>query len=237
MRETTETTIPFLVIEQRQQHVASSKVGPEGFGKIEFRIRDLPEQEIADSRFPAGANKQVRVRKPGRGQVLLELSFMDVPRRFAALNVVNQAIHGVDNFGASSITQGDHHGLVSEVFGLFSDGMHQVLGGSRKLVQQANGEKPDFSFMKGPPFLKKKFFEERHEQVDLGLGPVPVLLRKRVQRHNGSAKQVKGIKHVADGNQAFPVTRNTGQPTLGSPTTVPIHNHGHVTGKGFMIEL
>ena len=82
MRKTTETTIPFLVIEQGQQHFTSSEVGPKGFRKIELRIRDLPEQEIADSRFPARSNEEVRVRKTGRGQVLLELGFMNGSRRF-----------------------------------------------------------------------------------------------------------------------------------------------------------
>ena len=182
MRKTTETTIPFLVIEQRQQHVTSSEVRPKDFRKIKLRIRNLPEQEITDPGFPARSNEEVRVRESGRGQVLLELGFMNPSRGFAALNIVDQAIRGVDNLGTSSITQGDHHGSVGEMFGLLGYGVHQVLGGSRKLVQQANGEKSCFPFMKGLPFLEKKFFKERHQQVNLNLGPIPILLRERVDR-------------------------------------------------------
>lgn len=237
MRKTTETTIPLLVIEQRQQHVTSSEVGPKGVRKIELRIGDLPEQEIADSRFTARSNKEVRVRKTGRGEVLFESGFMHAARGLAALNVVDQVIDGVDNLGASSITQGDHYGSVGEMLGLPGDDLRQILGGRRKLVKLADGEKPYFSFMKGLPFLKKEFFKERHQQVDLSLGAVPVFLRERIDRDDGNPQQVTGIEDFADGNQPFPVSGNTGQPTLGSPTTVPIHNHGHVTGQRVLVEL
>ena len=237
MRKTTETTIPFLVIEQGQQHFTSSEVGPKGFRKIELRIRDLPEQEIADSRFPARSNEEVRVRKTGRGQVLLELGFMNGPRRFSALNIVDQAIRGVNNLGTSPITEGDRHGSVGEMLGLPGDGLYQVLSGSRQLMQQANGEKSCFAFMKSLPFLKKKFFKERHQQVNLDLGPIPVLLRERIHRDDWNPQPVKGIEHFADGNQSFPVSGNTGQPTMRGPATVPIHNHRHVTGQRVLIEL
>ena len=237
MRKTTETAIPFLVIEQRQQYVATPEIRPQGLRKIEFRIRDLPEQEIADSCFPARSNEDVRVRKTSRGQVLLELGFKNASRDFSGLNVFNQAIRGVDDLGASSITQGDRHGAVGEMLGLLSHGMHQVLRGSGKLVQQTNGEKPGFSFLERLPFLMKKFFEERHEQVDLDLGAIPVLLRERVHRDDWNPQQVKGIEDFPDGDQPFPMSGNTGQTTLGGPATVPIHDHRHVTGEGFLIEL
>ena len=237
MRKTTETAIPFLVIEQCQQYVATPEIRPQGLRKIEFRIRDLPEQEIADSRFPTRSNEDVRVRKTGRGQVLLELGFVNASRGFSVLNIVDQAIHGVDNLGSSSITQGDRHGPVGEMFGLPGDGMHQVLRGSGKLVKQANGEKLGFSFLERLPFLMKKFFEKRHEQVDLGLGAIPVLLRERVHRDDWNSQQVKGIEDFPDGDQPFPMSGNTGQTTLGGPATVPIHDHRHVTREGFLIEL
>jgi len=153
------------------------------------------------------------------------------------LNIVDHPVRGLDNFGATSITQGDHHGPVGEMFSFPGDGPYQLLSGSRKLVQQTYGEKPCFSFMKGRPFLKKKFFKERHEQVDLGLGPVPVLLRERVQRDDGNAEPIKGIEHFADGNQALPVTRNARQPAMRGPAAVPIHNYGHVTGQRVLVEL
>jgi len=82
------------------------EVGPQRFGKVDFRVRDLPEQEIADAHLAARANQQVRIGQTARIQVLLNLWFIDILRlQFALLSVPNQSSDRIDNLSAPSVTK------------------------------------------------------------------------------------------------------------------------------------
>lgn len=237
MGEATETTFPFLVIEQGQQHFPLSEVGPESFRKIQLGIGKLPKEEIADSHFPACADQQVRVRKIGCGEVLLKLGFMDGAGHFAALHVFDQLVRSVENFGPSSIAQSNTHGPVGERSGLPGNGMHDVLNRRRERVDVANGKKPHFPLMKGLTFPMEEFFKERHEQIYLDPWPIPVFLREGIDRGQWNLQQTEGMKYFSQGRQSFFMPGNARQVTLRRPTSVPVHNHGHMTGKGIMVEL
>src|SRR3954463_7226659 len=41
--------------------MAAAEVGPQRFGHVDFRVRDLPQQVIADTHFAAGADQEVRI--------------------------------------------------------------------------------------------------------------------------------------------------------------------------------
>jgi hypothetical protein len=38
-----------------------SEIGPKSWGYKQFRVRNLPEQKVADPKFTTGANQQLRI--------------------------------------------------------------------------------------------------------------------------------------------------------------------------------
>ena len=54
-----------LEIDQRFEQARAGEIGPESFGDVDFGVGDLPEQEIADAHFAAGANQQVGIGQAG----------------------------------------------------------------------------------------------------------------------------------------------------------------------------
>jgi hypothetical protein len=50
-----------LIIDDGLEQVRLGKVRPKGFRHPEFRVGDLPEEEVAQAQFAARANKQVRI--------------------------------------------------------------------------------------------------------------------------------------------------------------------------------
>src|SRR5438552_6047314 len=54
---------------KRRVERRSIEVGPQRVGEIELRIRQLPEEKIADALLPSGANEQVRLGRIAHRQV------------------------------------------------------------------------------------------------------------------------------------------------------------------------
>src|SRR5262245_28997114 len=54
--------LALLVRENRFEQVPASEVGPERLGYVDLRVRDLPQQVVADAHFAARANQQIRIR-------------------------------------------------------------------------------------------------------------------------------------------------------------------------------
>src|ERR1022692_538570 len=55
------TSFTLLVLFDALDELNSAKIGPQRLGHIDFRIRQLPEQEVAQAHFSAGANDQVGI--------------------------------------------------------------------------------------------------------------------------------------------------------------------------------
>lgn len=68
--DTAEAPFSSLEFEQGQQEFPSPEVRPQGLGKIEFSVSQLPQEKIADARFSARANQEVRVRQASSIQML-----------------------------------------------------------------------------------------------------------------------------------------------------------------------
>src|SRR5437763_1133815 len=62
--QTAVTPFAFLKRDDRFVEVLPVEVRPQRFGDPDFGISDLPEQEIADTQFPAGPYQQIRIRLP-----------------------------------------------------------------------------------------------------------------------------------------------------------------------------
>ena len=56
-----EPSLPSLIVEDRGQQVLLIEVGPQCIGKIELRVRRLPQKEVADSLLAARAYDEIGV--------------------------------------------------------------------------------------------------------------------------------------------------------------------------------
>src|SRR5260370_33334320 len=108
------TALAFLKFEQGLQKSRAVEVGPERLGDENLRIRNLPEQEIADAHFAAGADQQVGVRQALGIQVPGQLFLADALCGSMAVAFLENCIHGVDDLGTAAIVQSQtlHHALI-----------------------------------------------------------------------------------------------------------------------------
>src|SRR5580658_10705822 len=63
---------------QRRIQLGGIEVRPQAVGEVQLGIGEVPQQEIADAMFAAGADEQVRVRQLRQGQRLPHLLFGDI---------------------------------------------------------------------------------------------------------------------------------------------------------------
>ena len=71
----------FLEVEEGFEETGAVEVGPEGFGDEDFGVGDLPEEEIADAHFAAGANQEIGIGKIGCVEMAGEIFFSDGRKR------------------------------------------------------------------------------------------------------------------------------------------------------------
>src|SRR5450756_1925469 len=58
--------------------LALLEIGPENIWKMEFRIGALPQEEVAESLLPGGADKQIRRWDPGCEKMTFHTGFVDL---------------------------------------------------------------------------------------------------------------------------------------------------------------
>src|SRR5216117_3155780 len=66
---TSKAALALPVRGKRRVERRSIEVGPQRVGEIELRIRQLPEEKIADALLPSGADEQVRLGRVAHRQV------------------------------------------------------------------------------------------------------------------------------------------------------------------------
>ena len=86
-----EASLAALKVSDGFEQVYATEVGPENVGHVDFRIRRLPQKEVAEPHFSTGANHQVELRQMARiqmfrDQLLIDLEMVDAtvvlaPRR------------------------------------------------------------------------------------------------------------------------------------------------------------
>src|SRR5262249_19508428 len=60
-----ETALALLIVHERTYELRVAEIRPQGVGDVELGVRNLPEEEVGDAHFAAGADEQVGVRKAG----------------------------------------------------------------------------------------------------------------------------------------------------------------------------
>ena len=71
----------FLEVEEGFEKTGTIEIGPEGFGNEDFGVGNLPEEEIADAHFAAGADEEIGIGKIGGVEMAGQIFFGDGRKR------------------------------------------------------------------------------------------------------------------------------------------------------------
>src|SRR6185295_8686131 len=194
--------IALLVGHHRLEQIAAAEVGPQRFGHPDLRIRDLPQQEVADAHLAARADEQIRIRLPRGVEQLPEAALVQVVGGDAHRD---RAARGVHDLGAAAVVQRDveqHAGIAG---GLPDADLELVLHVGRELLGAADDAEADVVLEEGAELEPDVPLEQHHQGVDFGAGPLPVLDREGVERQNVDAEPRRGFDDVAHRIDAGPV--------------------------------
>jgi hypothetical protein len=146
--------------------------------------------------------------------------------------VVGRRLHnrleGVDQLRPPAVVQRQGHDHAGVFRGLLFRPGHALLHRGPAARGAPDVAQPDVvlvhqrkvSFQVGP--------QQRHQEAGLGLRTLPVLRRKRIQRH-GLQPDARGQRdHVAHRRNPLPVAGNARQMAAAGPAPVAVHDHCNV---------
>src|SRR6185295_10980711 len=95
-----------LEVIDRLIEMLAPEIGPEGVRDPELRVRELPEQEIRDAEFAAGADQEIRIRQPVRVEHPREELLVDGGGRHPVpARLLDDAAHRVHDLRASAVRE------------------------------------------------------------------------------------------------------------------------------------
>src|SRR4029077_11122019 len=163
------------------KEMGAVEVGPENFGDEDFGVGNLPEEKIADAHFAAGANEKIGIRKIGGVEMAGELTFGDWLRGAVAVALGEEGVHGVDDFGAASVIEGDRENHAGVAGGSVRGFARVFLNGRGKLFGAPEETHTDIVLLKKRHFFTNVLTEKLHEEFNFGLGAAPVFDRESVE--------------------------------------------------------
>jgi len=230
-------TFAFLEVDERLEEAGAIEIRPESFGDEDFGVGNLPEKKIADAHFATGADKKIRVGKIGGVEVPRELFLGDGLRGPVAIAFGKDGVHGVDDFGAAAVIEGDREDHPSIAGCLFRGFTRVFLDGRGKFFGATEKAHSDVVFLKEWHFLAQVFAKKLHEEFNFGLGAAPVLNGEGVEREGLDMEARTGFDGDAGGLRASAMSGNAWEMALLGPTAVPVHDDSDVPWEARKIEF
>src|SRR5439155_3913799 len=228
----TETPAPVLEVMDRLVEVLPAKVGPQGVGDPELRVRGLPEEKIRDAELPAGADQEVRVGQSVRVEAVPEELLVDLAERDSALPVRrHDPARRVHDLGPPTVREGQHEGqpgrFREEALGVAED----VAAVLRKEVDAADGPELDVVLLQLLALLEQHLLENPHEPAHLARRALPVLEREGVEREDLDLELDAPLDHLPDRAAARLMSHEAREAAPLRPSTIPIHDDRDVRGN------
>jgi len=227
-----------LEVEEGFEETGTIEVGPEGFGDEDFGVGDLPEKEITDAHFAAGADEQIGIREIRGVEVARDFVFCDQRwgdrRRVMASG--EDGVYGVDQFGAAAVVEGDgedHARVGRSGFGGFA---RIFLDGGGKIFGAAEEAHTDVVALDEGHFLAQIFAEKLHEEFDFSFGAAPVFHREGVERKGFDMETGTGFDGGPGGLRACAVAGDAGEVAFLGPAAVAVHDDGDMAREPREIE-
>ncbi len=146
-------------------------------------------------------------------------------------------VHGVDDFRAAAVVEGDGENHSSIVSGCFHGFAGVSLDGFGKLFGAAEKAHADIVFLEERHLLAKIFAEELHEEFDFGLRTAPIFDGEGVESERLNVEACTGFDGGAGRLRARAMTGDAWKMTLLGPAAVAVHDDGDMAGKAGKIEL
>jgi hypothetical protein len=128
-----------------------------------------------------------------------------------------------------------HHALVPR--GFLHGVAHIVLHAGGEFVHPAKESHPDIVFLDQGHLLAEIFAQQGHQEVDLGLGPPPILDRKRIKRQRFDFQSRARFDRRARRLRSRTVPRDPRKVPLLCPPPVAVHNHRDVPRQPRQVQL
>src|SRR5262245_21981140 len=159
-------SIALLIRDHRLEQIAPAEIGPQRVGHPDLGVGDLPQQEIADAHFAAGADEQIRIGLVGGVEefaeaLLVQIVGGDVGGEHAA--------RSVDDLGAAAVVERDveQHPAVRRRLALADLELLAHVG--RQLLGAADDPEADVVLEQRAQLEPQVALEERHQRRDFSL--------------------------------------------------------------------
>src|SRR5579862_7187681 len=220
--------IALLEFDEGLEEPGAIEIRPQGIGDENLRVGNLPEQEVADAHFAAGADEQIGVGEAGSVEVLFELGLGELFRGAGGALFGEDAVGGVHNFGAAAVVERDAQHYTRVFGGGFGGFASVALHRRRQFVGAAQKTHADVVFLDERHLLADVFTEQLHEKLDFGFGAAPVFHGEGVKSQRFNLHTGAGFDGAARGFRAFAVAGDAGEMAALGPAAVAVHDHGYV---------
>ena len=136
-----KSTFAMLIIDDSAAEVFFGELRPQAVGEVEFRVSELPQQEVTDTQFAAGTDKQVRVRDAGGGEIRRDGGLIYLFRLQASFGgLASDAARHVGYLPAGGIAERQDQ-TEPRITGGLSDAIQELKAGIlRQTTQIADGQ-------------------------------------------------------------------------------------------------
>src|SRR4029079_13530560 len=176
--------VALLIREDRFDEVPTPEIGPQSICHVDLRIRDLPQQVIADAHFAAGADEEIRIGLTGRVEKTREPLFVE---NFGTHTKLDGASRRIDDFGAAAVVERDVEQHPAAVACAFDRDIQFVLNVGCPLLHPSDHAKANVVAQERIQFRSPIPLQETHERTDLAGRTLPVLDGKCVERQDTDA--------------------------------------------------
>jgi len=238
--DTTVAAFALLEIEESFEETSTVEVGPKNIGDEEFGVRDLPEKEIADAHFSAGADEEIGIGKVGGIEMTSELLFADGLGGGVAVMTPafgENGVHGIDKFGAAAVVESDRKNHTAVACGGVDGVARVLLDRERQVIGSAKEAHTNVVALDERHFVANILAKQLHEKFNFSFGAAPVFDGESVEGEGFDVEASAGFDGGASGFGAGAVADNAGEMTLLGPTAVAIHDDSDMAGEAGNIEF
>src|SRR5438874_2883421 len=217
------------IIGDRLLKIGTAEIGPQRLGKDELGIGALPQQEIADALFAAGADQKVGSGQIGGEQMRRNQLLVDgIERQSARFRLGSDGTRCRGNLCAAAIGQRDRQVDRAVLAGQRLRVVDQCDDIRRQAAGLADYPQAHTIAMQLRDLAAEVMAQQPHPIVDLVERPLPVFRGKTEQRQIRNAEFGRRRQRAPHRLGATAVTSNARQTAALRPSAVPVHYDGNV---------
>jgi len=157
--------------------------------------------------------------------------------RSVAGSLREDGVHGIHNFRAAAVVEGDAQAHAGVCGGLLGGLAHVFLHAERKLIDAAEKTHADVVALDERHFFADIFTQELHQEISFDFGAAPVLNGKSVQRQSFDVEPRASFNGGAGGLGAVAVAGDSRKMAALRPAAVAVHDDRHVAWHAGKIKL